>query len=175
VSGSTLSIVGSPFSKTQTNITTPSASLVSTYTPHTGISIGAIVAIAIGGLLFILVIAGICTICIGRRRRRKAIVEHQRRTGYTTWLSEQQSQNQPMQFQPSEMSGGGGQVFHDSPASQRPLVSSHPWGPHSAREDESPASAMGDKAYFSPYSSQWSSPVSALDQINVKAQDTPCQ
>jgi len=32
---------------------------------------------------------------------------------------------------------------------------------------------MGDKGYFSPYSSQWPSPISALEKVNVKAQEWP--
>jgi hypothetical protein len=70
-----------------------------------------------------------------------------------------------MSSSPPQMSG----AFHDSPLSQRPL-----WGQGSVRDDESPASAMGPgPAYFSPYSSQYSSPISALDQVALKGREWP--
>ena len=67
-----------------------------------------------------------------------------------------------------------GPAFHDSPVSQRPLVREHPWSqPTSAVQEESPASAFGEKAYFSPYSSQYSSPVSAHDQMQPMGREWP--
>jgi hypothetical protein len=66
----------------------------------------------------------------------------------------------------SRESGG---VFFDSPLSQRPLVSNMAWGNPVCREDESPA----EKVYFSPYTSQYNSPVSATDQIQMIGQQWP--
>jgi hypothetical protein len=66
----------------------------------------------------------------------------------------------------SRESGGH---FFDSPLSQRPLVSNMAWGNPVRREDESPA----EKVYFSPYTSQYNSPVSATDQIQVIGQQWP--
>jgi hypothetical protein len=65
----------------------------------------------------------------------------------------------------------GGGAFFDSPDSQRPV---HPWGAR-AGEDESPASAFGEKAYFSPYSSNYNSPVSAHDPIPPISRDWPVE
>ena len=61
------------------------------------------------------------------------------------------------------------EAFFDSPASTRPLVSQRPWPIPQQQDDhivyeESPLSAVGEKAYFSPYSSNYSSPVSATEQ-----------
>jgi hypothetical protein len=66
---------------------------------------------------------------------------------------------------------GGGQFF-DSPDSQRPLTHQPPWATHRP-EDESPASAFGEKVYFSPYSSTYNSPISAHDHIPPIARDWP--
>lgn len=158
------------------NITAPSASAVSTFTPQHGLSIGSIVAIALSGVLVLLAIAGFCIVCLGRRRRRRAIAEHQQKTGYTAWLAEQQMQ----QTTPTQMMGGfdGGPGFHDSPVSQRPLMRSgtNGWGePNSAisNQTETPISATDNKTYFSPYSSQYSSPISALDQTHVQGREWP--
>ena len=61
--------------------------------------------------------------------------------------------------------------FFDSPDSQRPL---HPWGARPG-EDESPVSTFGEKAYFSPYTSNYTSPVSASDQIPPAGRGWPVE
>jgi hypothetical protein len=62
--------------------------------------------------------------------------------------------------------------FFDSPDSQRPLH--HAW---SARpmEEESPVTTFGEKAYFSPYTSNYSSPVSAQDGIPATGKEWPVE
>jgi hypothetical protein len=155
------------------NITNPSATPVSTYKgPTGGLTLGAKVGIAVGAVVAILAITGFCIVCHGRRRRRKALATHQQQTGYADWLAVQQTKNPDM---PPSMSGGdmsaGG--FYDSPQSQRHLFQGHAWGFPGAGEDESPASAMGEKIHFSPYSSQYSSPVSANEQAQVVSREWP--
>jgi len=160
-SGSTISIQGSLFSTTTMNITSPSLSAGSTYTPSSGgLSLGAKIGIIVAGILVILGIAGFCIVWRGRRRRQRFLAKHQQESGYTDWLAARHTS--------PPMTNG---EFYDSPQSQRPLNSTHPWG---KREDESPASAMGEK-HFSPYSSHYSSPVSAHDHIQggTAAQDLP--
>lgn len=76
--------------------------------------------------------------------------------------------------QDGSYSAGG---FFDSPASTRPLVSQRAWPvPQQQQQqqqddrimyEESPLSAVGEKAYFSPYSSNYSSPVSATDALQA--------
>jgi len=171
--GNTISLEGSLFSTTATNITTPSATPKSTNShPTGGLTLGAKVAIAVSALLLVLAIAGFCIVCTGRRRRRKQLAAHQRETGYADWIAEQQAGHPDV---PPSMSGGGGGGmsaggFYDSPQSQRPLFQPHGWA---APPDESPASAIGEKVYFSPYSSQYSSPISAHDQVQVVGREWP--
>ena len=118
-------------------------------------------------------ITGFCIVCNGKRRRRRALAEHQKKTGYANWIAEQQASN-PQQPPSMFEANNAGPAFHDSPASQRPLVRGHLWGqPSSAVQEESPASAFGEKAYFSPYSSQYSSPVSAYDQVQPVGREWP--
>lgn len=116
-----------------------------------------------------LLTTGCCIICIGRRRRRRALARHQEQTGYANYIAQAQAVNPNASPSMSSRGFGSGDVsaggFYDSPQSQRPLFRNQAWGvPVSAVDDVSPASAMGEKVYFSPYSSQYSSPVSAQDQ-----------
>lgn len=94
----------------------------------------------------------------------------QRESGYDDWRKTHQftHENYPRGgvggggfFAQRNMPPMGASPFLDSPDSQRPL---HAW---SARpgQDDSPASGMGEKVYFSPYMSNYSSPVSAHDAI----------
>ena len=55
-------------------------------------------------------------------------------------------------------------MFFDSPMSTRPFANA--WG--SMSNTDSPQSANREKAYFSPYVSQYSSPVSATDALNFQ-------
>jgi hypothetical protein len=59
---------------------------------------------------------------------------------------------------------GGEQVFFDSPMSTRPFANA--WGAMS--NADSPQSATREKNYFSPYVSQYNSPVSATDALNFQ-------
>ena len=60
--------------------------------------------------------------------------------------------------------------FFDSPMSTRPLV--QPWGSRFT-EEETPISGPGEKAFFSPYSSIYGSPVSAADHVQVMNREWP--
>lgn len=155
--GATISIQGSLFSSTSVNITTPSATPISTYTASTGgFTLGAKIGIVVAGIVVILVISGCCIIWRGKRRRRRVLAEKAKANGY-----EWQPKHGATSNSPKEQSGG----YFDSPQSQRPFANA--WG----HDDNSPASAV-EKAYFSPYSSQYTSPVSAHDRL-VQAQEWP--
>lgn len=119
-----------------------------------------------GAILFTLGVAGFCIVWNGRRRRRRILARHQQQSGYAEWLAQQEAAQAPAAKEhqtPVDTANAGG--FFDSPQSTRPLVSTRPWGP-GQKEEESPMSAVGEKAYFSPYSSNYSSPQSASEQAN---------
>ncbi|KAI9049209.1 hypothetical protein LZ554_007056 [Drepanopeziza brunnea f. sp. 'monogermtubi'] len=158
IPGNTINIEGSLFSTTLVNITTGSARPASTYTPDNhALTLEAKVGIAVGGLVALLSISGFCIVWRGKRRRRRFLLKHQQETGYADWLVQKRSA-----FMSPQMPSPGG--FFDSPQSQRPLVSSQPWA-RPGQDEESPASGMGEKVYFSPYSSQYSSPTDANDRF----------
>ncbi len=147
--GSTLSVQGTPFSTVHMNITTPSATPLYTYTPdQSAISLGGKVGIAIGGLVFLLSVVGFTIVCLGRRRRRAYLKSVAARYGNPGWPSPP----------------GNTHDMFGTPMSQKPLRG---W------DDNSPVSAgaMSEQAdknypmprYFSPYNSQYNSPVSAED------------
>jgi len=164
LAGTKLSIEGDLFSTTHVNITSPSSVPKSSYNPENhGLTLGAKVGIGAAALCVILAIVGFCIVWQGKRRRRRFLMKHQQETGYSDWA------NKAIHSPPQPMGGSPGGFF-DSPQSQRPLVSASPWA---RREDESPASAMGEKVYFSPYSSQYNSPVDANDQFQTIGREWP--
>jgi hypothetical protein len=143
--GSTISIQGSPFETTPVVITTPSPTFATVPAPDYGpVSLGARVGIAFGALAFILVIVGFCIVCNGKRRRRAFLQELEQRNG-GQWPH------------PKARYGHNGDML-ETPASQKPLTG---W-------DESPISAHTETTavprYFSPYNSNYNSPVSATDK-----------
>lgn len=159
--GATISVEGSPFSKTRVNITEPTPT--NTYLPdyNSGpLSLGAKVGIVIGGVLLILAVAGFCIVWNGKRRRRaflKQLEMKQQSGGRSGW---------PTPLNTSGISG--------TPLSQKPLRS---WDDtpstqgHTRGWDESPLSPQGEKAfprYFSPYSSQYNSPVSGNEAQSMQ-------
>lgn len=132
--GSTVSIRGDPFGTNTVVIVEPQPTYV---TPDYGpVPLGARVGIAFGGFALILAIIGYCIICNGRRKRRAFLRDLQHRN----------------EAQPS--SHYGGSDMFGTPISQKPLRG---W------ENESPVSPYTESSYpryFSPYSSQYNSPVS---------------
>ncbi|KAI1762813.1 hypothetical protein GGR53DRAFT_467961 [Hypoxylon sp. FL1150] len=139
---STLPLQGSIFSTNVVNVTSPTPTATFTATGLTGpLDSGAIAGIAIGGLVVLLAIAG-CGIVLNGKRRRKAYLRRR----------ETASKNWP---QGSGRGGNGGEMF-ETPISQRPLRG---W-------EDSPVSAATQTTfppYFSPYASQYNSPVSAVE------------
>ncbi|KAK0635498.1 hypothetical protein B0T17DRAFT_45596 [Bombardia bombarda] len=157
--GSILTIQGDLFGASPVVVSTPTPTYAMVPTPDYGaVSLGARVGIAFGGLAFILAVAGFCIVCNGKRRRRAFLRQLEQRNGDQGWPH------------PKSRYGGGGPGgsngadMFETPVSQRPLNS---W-------DESPVSAHTDRSgldqriqplprYFSPYNSQYNSPVSATD------------
>ena len=172
--GNTISIQGSLFSTTAVNVTSPTPSAAG-FVPRSGLTLGAKIGIAVGAILVLLFVLGTCIIWNGKRRRRAILQRVQEQSGYNDWRRHHDFSAETGLGGPSSlpratppMSSG---AFFDSPDSQRPL---HSWAARPG-EDESPASGFGEKAYFSPYSSQYSSPVSAHDQIAAVGREWPVE
>ncbi|KAL5604106.1 hypothetical protein BROUX41_002095 [Berkeleyomyces rouxiae] len=185
VNGTPISIEGSIFSTQVVNATAESP--VSTFTAesfvHNGISLSAKVGIAFAALVVLFAITGTGIICRGRRRRR-AFLRTLEKKPSVAWagpgfpFSPSQPQRRNSNTQTSPQSGNvertpgwaasiaaglqryAGDV-NETPLSQKPLRG---W-------DDSPISAMGEKNFsspgrhFSPYSSQFGSPVSGTQEI----------
>lgn len=159
--GSTVSISGNPFGTTPVVVVPPEVTYSTVPTPDYGpISLGARVGIAFGGLAFLLFIAGFCIVCNGKRRRRAFLRELEHRHGGQGWPH------------PKTRYGGGGggssggDMF-ETPVSQKPLRG---W------DTESPVSAHTDgpyPRYFSPYSSQYNSPVTGPEGPGPSAHQWP--
>ncbi|KAK1243682.1 hypothetical protein MKX08_001820 [Trichoderma sp. CBMAI-0020] len=144
--GTKLGLQGNLFSNNVVNITIPTQTpeVNPAWFDHGPLGLGGKVGIAVGGFIFLLILAGAAVICRGRRRRK-------------AFLSKLQVNMPPM------ASNHGGwpsmPMSHDTgetPISQRPLRN---W-------DDSPVTINTEKnfpRYFSPYSSQYNSPVSATD------------
>jgi hypothetical protein len=146
--GKTISVAGDPFSRTiPMNVTTPTPTPLYTYTPDTSaVPLGARVGIAAAVIIAILAVAGCCIIWNGKRRRRRYLRELEKRHGEQGW--------------PHPKTRHGGSDMLETPASQKPLRG---WDdtPVSAATEASTDRTLG--RYFSPYSSTYNSPVSAID------------
>lgn len=130
------------------NITTPTPTPLYTYTPDsTAVPLGARVGIAAAGIIVILAVAGCCVVWNGKRRRRRFLRDLEKRHAVD-------------QGWPHPKTRHGGSDMLETPASQKPLRG---W-------DDTPVSAATEAStdrslprYFSPYSSTYNSPVSAID------------
>lgn len=146
IAGVNLGLKGNIFSSDIVNITapTPTAKVDPAWFDHGPLTLGGKVGVAVGGFIFLLILTGVFIVCRGRRRR-KAFLRNlqasmpQMKAGPGGWPS------MPMQHDTGE-----------TPISQRPLRN---W-------DDSPVTGNTEKTfprYFSPYSSQFNSPISATD------------
>ncbi|KAK7749444.1 hypothetical protein SLS53_000017 [Cytospora paraplurivora] len=155
--GSTVAVNGGIFSTTLMTEGTPTpTNTLKTIDDLGPISLGAKVGIAVGGFCFILAVTGFFIVCNGRRRRRAFLRKLEMRHKDSGW--------------PHPAMGGvvqRGPDMNETPLSQKPLRG---W-------DDSPQSATTSEPtygrYFSPYSSQFNSPVSAAGTVGVMAQQWP--
>ncbi|KAL2760761.1 hypothetical protein ACRALDRAFT_1073526 [Sodiomyces alcalophilus JCM 7366] len=157
--GTSVSVDGSPFSVIPVNITdpTPTATFIPNYYPGP-LNLDARVGIAFGSLVLILIVAGSCIIWNGKRKRRaflRNLETMKKRPGWPT---------------PINTSGGG---YFDNPSNQKPprTWDDTPLSQKPLRDwDTSPQSVETEKfptRYFSPYSSQFNSPDTAVDARNM--------
>lgn len=156
--GSTVAVKGGIFSTTLMTETTPTPTSTWVSSIDTGpISLGGKVGIAIGSFCFLLAVAGFFIVCNGRRRRRAFLRKLEMRQKEADWT------------QPAMTTGvmSRGPDMNNTPLSQKPLRG---W-------DDSPGSATATDPtyarYFSPYSSQYNSPVSAAGTPGLTAHQWP--
>ncbi|KAI0471781.1 hypothetical protein GGR56DRAFT_91474 [Xylariaceae sp. FL0804] len=147
----TLPFQGSIFANDQLNVTNPTPT--ATFAPDSAgpLNNGEIVGVVVGGLAVVLALLG-CGVVLNGKRRRKAYLRRRSRM-----------------FGPGGGGGTGGIVggasggeMFETPVSQRPL--NRGWGQD--LQDDSPTSAATQTTfppYFSPYVSQYNSPVSAVE------------
>jgi len=146
--GVTVAIEGNVFSTETVTVADPSsqAKIDPAWFDDGPLNVGAKAGIAAAGVVVILSIAGCCIVWRGKRKRRAFLRNYEAKQGRSKgWPS-------PIQTQ-------GMKEVSDTPLSQRPLRA---W-------DDSPMSqqSVGEfpGRYFSPYSSQYNSPVSASDAV----------
>ncbi|PSR90816.1 hypothetical protein BD289DRAFT_365470 [Coniella lustricola] len=155
--GSTIAVNGGIFSTVLMNETTPTATSTWQVVGVSGpVSLGGIVGIAIGGLCFLLAVAGFFVVCFGRRRRRAFLRKLEMQHKDSGW---------PHPFATGIMARGPD--MNETPLSQKPLRG---W-------DDSPQSATNSEPYytryFSPYSSQHTSPANGAEVTMAMAQQWP--
>lgn len=155
--GVTIAIEGEVFSTDKVNVTapTPTATVNPEWFDQGPLGLGGKVGIAVGGFVFILIILGFCIVWNGKRRRRAYLrtLDGKYNGSPKVW---QQNNGWP-----SALHHHPSREMHETPVSQRPLRG---W-------DDSPMSATTDHTfprYFSPYSSQYNSPISAQDGPNMQ-------
>ncbi|GJN85947.1 centromere/microtubule-binding protein cbf5 [Purpureocillium lilacinum] len=162
--GIMVGLQGNVFSGDKVNATAPSptAAVDPAWFDQGPLNLAAKVGIAVGGFVLLLTVLG-CGIILNGKRKRKAFL-HKLQTQFPQkgWPAPTSPQRADMAETPaSQQHFRSG--WDDTPLSQRPLRG---W-------DESPLSGNTDKTfprYFSPYSSQYNSPVSASDSQNPKLQ-----
>jgi hypothetical protein len=146
-------ISGSLFSTTQVTVSTPTPSGASSYTPNTysgPFNLGAKIGIAVGGIIVLLILAGCIIVWRGKHKRRahlRRLAELHRGPAMSDRYHDPRNEESSPQSQSSR-------VF------MAPLSTQNfPWQANGLHND-SPISAVGEPAYFSPYSSQYNSPTS---------------
>ncbi|KAH7318583.1 hypothetical protein B0I35DRAFT_246648 [Stachybotrys elegans] len=143
VAGHPLALEGQVFSLDQVNGTdsVSDALIDQSWFDHGPLSLAARVGIAVAGIVLLLSMIGCCIVWNGKRKRRAFLRTLEKDHANKGWPS-------PQNHHQKDMSS--------TPLSQRPFRN---W-------DDSPMSATTDTPfprYFSPYSSQFNSPVSAHD------------
>lgn len=136
--GTLVAIEGNPFSPEQVNITEPEYLGDFDEYSQGGFGLGAKVGVAIGSILVLVAIIGLCIVWAGKKRRRAFLRKLEEQHGRDGWPHPR-----------------NGVDMFETPISQKPLAG---WtdSPLTPSEKQFPR-------YFSPYSSQYNSPTSATD------------
>ncbi|KJZ74221.1 hypothetical protein HIM_06452 [Hirsutella minnesotensis 3608] len=147
-----LGIEGNVFSADRVNVTAPSptATVDPAWFDRGPLTLNAKVGIAVGALVFLLILLGCFIVLNGKRRRRNYLRKLEAKYTQRGWPAP----NGPGEKPEGSTSQRPHRGWDDTPLSQKPLCG---W-------DDSPMTASTEKAYpryFSPYSSQYNSPVSA--------------
>ncbi|KAI0456797.1 hypothetical protein F5B21DRAFT_466761 [Xylaria acuta] len=140
----TIPLTGAIFSNDLVNVTNPTNTATPKVHNNVGpLSSGALAGIVIGGVVFLLIALG-CGVVINGKRRRKNYLRRR----------EEQTKNWP------SPPAAGGEMF-ETPLSQRPLRGG--WGDSPVSAGTTTEGAYPYPRYFSPYATQFDSPVSAVD------------
>ncbi|KAI1824629.1 hypothetical protein F4861DRAFT_504864 [Xylaria intraflava] len=146
----TIPLTGNIFSSALVNVTTPTPSSGPIPTNRVGpLSYGALAGIVVAGVVVLLILGGCGIVLNGKRRRKEYLRRREKQTG---------------QWPSSQVMGG---EMYETPTSQVPLRGGG-WS-------DSPNSATTDSAYspypryFSPYASQYNSPVTVVESPNHMA------
>lgn len=141
------------FSSDKVQIVPPSpiATVDPAWFDHGPLNLGAKVGIAIGGFVVLLMILGVFVVCNGKRRRKAYLRKLEEKYTQRGW--------------PSAANRGD---MMETPSSAHPLRGGFQDSPMSPMPPLSPMSPTGPYApYVSPYQSQYNSPVSAQDMVNM--------
>lgn len=144
-----IAVKGNVFSTDKVEVIdpTPQATVDPDWFDQGPLDVGAKAGIVAGGIVVILMLAGCVIVWRGKRRRRAFLRSYE--PGKSNLRPRAKAWPSPLQFQTMREVG-------DTPLSQKPLRA---W-------DESPVSATSDQAfprYFSPYSSQFNSPITTTN------------
>lgn len=164
--GMYIGLDGEIFSPTAIRISAPSPTALvdPAWFDQGPLTVGAKVGIAAGCLVVLLMLIGCAIVCNGKRRRKAYLrsIEPKMTNTHTNNINTDNkiTINTALGW-PSSVSQPPLQGYNDSPLSQRPLREWH----------NSPLTAQSDTSFsrhFSPYSSQYNSPISAQDAALIQ-------
>lgn len=171
--GEQIVINGDIFSGNVVSVGDPNAAAnTSTFTPKEGLTLGAIIGIAVGGVVVLLVALGCCIVWRGKKRRRAVLASYSEKKytadGHMQQVMRWQTGPKGLGIQSGSVREVYDDPLDDSPASMSSNAfiakSSNGWPGGSSNVSEaaiSPQSPAGSQ-HFSPYISHHASPMETM-------------
>ncbi|KAI9746478.1 MAG: hypothetical protein M1818_000191 [Claussenomyces sp. TS43310] len=116
---------------------------------------GAKVGIAVGAIVFCLITAGCFIVCRGKRRRRAHLQKLAKASFHGPAMTDRYNESREFHNPQSNNNNNNNNNNNGVFAQQQ----TYPWQAY-GHQNESPVSSMGEASYFSPYTSNYNSPVS---------------